>query len=71
MADVFEIDVKQLLGTDIDMDKNNNEIAEQLARINEQLIIKNKRSHFIWKSIGIILGGFLLYSLLIALLTMP
>ena len=30
-------------------------VAEQLARINEQLVIKNRRARRIWKTIGIVL----------------
>lgn len=56
IADVLEVDMKQLLGTGIEMEKsNNNELVEQLARINEQLIIKNKRASRIWKIVGIVL----------------
>ena len=56
IADVLEVDVKQLLGTNVEMGKsNNNELVEQLARINEQLIIKNKRASRIWKIVGIVL----------------
>ena len=54
LADVLETEVSQLLGADIHSERNKNEIAEQLSRINEQLIIKNRRSRRIWKAIGII-----------------
>ena len=54
LADVLETEVSQLLGADIHSERNKNEIAEQLSRINEQLIIKNRRSRRIWKTIGII-----------------
>jgi len=38
IADVLEVDVKQLLGTGVETEKsNNNALVEQLARINEQL----------------------------------
>ena len=37
-------------------------IAEQLSRINEQLVIKNRRSSRIWKIVGgVILGWVLVY----------
>lgn len=64
MADILEVDIKQLLGVDIDVEKNNNELIEQLARINEQLIIKNRRSHRIWKTVGIVLIVFVVLNLL-------
>ena len=56
LADVLETDVSKLLGGDIELEKNCNEVAEQLARINEQLVIKNHRSRRIWKTIGIVLA---------------
>ena len=34
-------------------EKDNGEIAQQLARINEQLAIKNRRARRVWKTIGI------------------
>ena len=56
IADVFEVNVSQLLGADISQNENVDIIAEQLSRINEQLIVKNNRSRKIWKTIGIILA---------------
>ena len=56
IADVFEVNVSQLLGAAISQNENVDIIAEQLSRINEQLIVKNNRSHKIWKTIGIILA---------------
>ena len=49
--------VSELLGTRIENENNadNINIAEQLSRINEQLTIKNRRSHRIWEIIGVIL----------------
>ena len=55
MADILETDVTQLLGNEIQMEKTDNDVAEQLARINEQLAIKNRRSRRIWKTVGIVL----------------
>ena len=37
------------------MGTDKNEIAEQLSRINEQLVIKNRRWARFWKIVGIIL----------------
>lgn len=64
IADILEVDIKQLLGVDVDVEKNNNELIEQLARINEQLIIKNRRSHRIWKTVGIVLIVFVVLNIL-------
>lgn len=59
LADVLEVDVKQLLGEDINVEKEANGVVEQLSRINEQLAIKNRRSRRIWKVVGIVLGSLL------------
>lgn len=55
IAEVLETSVSQLLGAEIPSEKDRNELAEQLSRINEQLVIKNRRSHRIWKTVGIVL----------------
>jgi putative transcriptional regulator len=55
IADVLEVSVSELLGADIKEGENKNEIAEQLAKVCEQLAQKNRRSKKIWKIIGIIL----------------
>ena len=66
-ADVLDVDVKQLLGVDVDVDieKSNKELVEQLARINEQLIIKNRREKRIWKIVGIVLLSYLIFNILL------
>ena len=56
IAEVFEVNVSQLLGAPINQNENIDVIAEQLSRINEQLVVKNNRSRKIWKIIGIILA---------------
>ena len=55
IAEVLEVSVSELLGADIKQEDSNNEVAEQLAKISEQLAIKNRRSKKIWKIIGITL----------------
>lgn len=54
LAEIFEVPVSQLLGSRIEPDVQLDALAEQLARINEQLVIKNQRSRRVWKTIGII-----------------
>ena len=54
LAEIFEVPVSQLLGGPIEPDTQPDALAEQLARINEQLVIKNRRSKRVWKTIGII-----------------
>ena len=52
-ADLLETPVSRLLGERINEAADKNEIAEQLAKISEQLAIKNRRSKKLWKTIGI------------------
>lgn len=69
LADILEVDIKELLGVEIDLEKKNEELVEQLARINEQLIIKNRRSQRIWKIVGIVLISFIVFNLLLMILS--
>lgn len=55
IADVLEVEVSQLLGAKIETEASKNEIAEQLSRINEQLVIKNRRAKKIWTAVCVIL----------------
>lgn len=68
IAEVLDVSTAQLLGAEITQDCSKNITAEQLARISEQLAIKNRRSKKIWKAIGIILLVFLLVSIIITVL---
>ena len=59
IADVFEVPVSRLLGATLpaaedDAPGQRNEIAEQLMKINEQLVIKNNRTRKIIKWLIII-----------------
>ena len=55
IAEEFEVPVQELLGSQKAADDNPNAIADQLAMINEQLAIKNRRSANIWKTICFVL----------------
>lgn len=68
IAEVFEVDISQLLGSPINQNENVDIIAEQLSRINEQLVVKNNRSRKIWKTIGIILAIIIVGQLLLVAL---
>lgn len=60
LAEVLEVTVSQLLGADTPQEpESRNEMAEQLARINEQLAIQNRRARRIWK--GILIGAIVLF----------
>ena len=55
IADVLDVEVSQLLGANVETEASKNEIAEQLSRINEQLVIKNRRTKKIVTAICVIL----------------
>lgn len=66
LAEILEVSVSQLLGAKIEHENAASEVAEQLAKINEQLAIKNRRAHRIWKSIAIVLAALILVNIFIA-----
>ena len=55
LADVLEVSVSELLGAAAIEPENRDEVAQQLARINEQLAIKTRRARRVWKTIAIVL----------------
>lgn len=55
IADVLDTDVSVLLGKKVSDEESRDEVAIQLAKISEQLAIKNRKSKRIWKAVGIIL----------------
>ncbi len=63
LAEVFEVSVTELLGEAPDFVPERDRVAEQLALINEQLVIKNRRAKRIWKAIIIVI---IIINLLIA-----
>ena len=67
IADVLETNVGTLLGGAIMDEVNKDTVAEQLAKISEQLAIKNRRSKRIWKIVGIVLLTILALNLLLAI----
>ena len=68
LADVLEINVSELLGSEIKEETNNNEVSEQLAKISEQLALKNRRHKRIWKVIGVILLAVIVINMLLVVL---
>lgn len=71
IADVLDVSVSELLGAEIKEEQSKNEIAEQLAKISEQMAIKNNRSRKIWKTIGICLVLIIVVPIIVAILGMP
>lgn len=64
IADVLDTDVSTLLGEAIIAETDKNAVAQQLAKINEQLAMKNQRSKTIWKVIVVILGIIVIFYIL-------
>ena len=64
IAEVLEVSVSELLGADIKQEDSKNEVAEQLAKISEQLAIKNRRSKMIWRIIGVILLAIIIVNII-------
>ena len=69
IAEVFEVNVSQLLGSPINQNENVDIIADQLSRINEQLVVKNNRSRKIWKVIGVVFACIIIVQLLLIALS--
>ena len=74
IADIFEVPVSRLLGASTAAEdsesSNHDEIAEQLMKINEQLVIKNNRTRKIIKWLLIILVGIPLGFLILVMFTL-
>jgi len=75
LSELYEVTVGELLGAPPAQEDapetpqpDMREIAEQLSRINEQLVIKNRRSSRIWKIVGGVLLGWLLFWLVSVIL---
>ena len=64
IADVLDTDVSTLLGEEIVEDTDKSAVAQQLAKISEQLAMKNQRSKKIWKVVCIILFVILVFYIL-------
>ena len=63
-AEVLDTKVSVLLGGTITEETDKDAVAEQLAKISEQLAIKNRRSKAIWKTIGMIVLAIMLLNIL-------
>ena len=70
LAEVLDTTVGQLLGADIPEDgESRNDLADQLARINEQLAIRNRRGRFILRLVLGILAVIVVVNLLLVVLS--
>ena len=71
ISEVFEVPVQTLLGARIEAEApQQSELVEQLARINEQLAVKNRRARKIWRTIAGVLIGLAVATLLLIVLSM-
>ena len=64
IAEVLDTKVSVLLGGTITEETDKDAVAEKLAKISEQLAIKNRRSKAIWKTIGMIVLAIMLLNIL-------
>lgn len=60
IADILETDTTTLLDSTTVTNSADNQVAQQLGLIAEQMAIKNRRAKLIWKTILFILGTLLL-----------
>lgn len=70
IAEILDVNVSELLGAQVSNKGNEDtvtDVAEQLSRINEQLAIKNRRSHRIWKTIAIVVVAVILLNILLVI----
>ena len=67
LAEVLDCPVGELLGAAPVEEADRNELAEQLARINEQLAVHNRRARRIWTVVAVVLALAVLVPLLFLL----
>ena len=60
LAEVLDRPVNELLGADIVEREDQNALADQLARINEQLVIRNRRGKRNWTALAVVFAALLL-----------
>ena len=68
IADVLDTKVSVLLGGAIPEEDAPNAVAEQLAKISEQMAIRNRRGKRIWKTVGILLLAVVVFMILLVIL---
>ena len=68
ISEILELSVSELLGAKITEEMNQSEVAEQLARINDQLAAKNRRTRRILRiAMGFLIGIVVFYIILLIL----
>ena len=69
LAEVLEVPVGVLLGENIPEDAPRRDVAEELARLNEQLAQKNRRARRVLRTVAAVLISLMVLGLLILLLS--
>lgn len=67
IADVLDTKVSILLGGTITEEDDRDAVANQLAKISEEMAIKNRRNKRIWKTIGIVLLIIVIFNILLVI----
>lgn len=70
LAETLDVSVNDLIGSTIETAENEDSIAKELARINQQLAIKNNRTRKFIHVIIAVLAAFLVIGLLLFLLNL-
>lgn len=68
IAEILDTKVSVLLGGTMNDESDQDMVAKQLAKISEQLAIKNQRNKKIWKIVRIILLIFVIFNILLVVL---
>lgn len=71
IADVLDTKVSILLGGTITEEDDRDAVANQLAKISEEMAIKNRRNKRIWKTIGIVLLIIVFFNILLVIFSTP
>lgn len=70
LAEIFEVNVSDLLGEKIEDEEKGDALTEQLVRINEQMAVRNRRSKMILKAVAGVIAVFIVLNLLLILMNM-
>ena len=68
IAQVLEVSIGDLLGSNIPEGENESQIVQQLIRINEQMALRNRRTKRIIKSAAGIVIGFIVLNIILIVL---
>ena len=66
LAEELDTEVSALLGKSMEAEPNPDAMAEQLARINEHLAVRNRRWRIFWTVLAAVAAGFLVLNVMLA-----